>query len=165
MAEVTPQNDLVQQEFASPGQTQTQVREQLEIFSTPRTLPIGIKTPIAEGYSDGLFTMTKTSGETIADNLRNLIQTNHGERLGLYDFGANLQPLLLDNPETFDSAAMSQISQAIAKYMPFVQINTFASFTVEEDTSGQSIGLKLTYIVPGLDSTTRALELIMKVGL
>ena len=165
MAEITPQNDYVAQEFASPGQTETQLQEQRVIHSTPTSLPIGIKTPLAEGYSDGLFIMTKDNGSTLADNLRNLIQTNHGERLGLYDFGANLQPLLLNNAANFESAAMTQISSAIAKYMPFIQPTAFASFPVEEDSSGQSLGIKLTYTIPGIDTSTRMLEMVLKVGI
>tara|TARA_A100001011_G_C13881473_1_gene663139 strand:+ start:26 stop:523 length:498 start_codon:yes stop_codon:yes gene_type:complete len=165
MAEITPQNDFVAQEFASPGQTETQISEQMNIHATPLSLPIGIKTPIAEGYSDGLFVMTKDNGSALADNLRNLIQTNHGERLGLYDFGANLQPLLLNNAADFDTKAMGQISTAISKYMPFIKPSAFASFAIEEDTSGQSIGIKLTYTIPGIDTSSRMLELVLKVGI
>ncbi|HIE84355.1 MAG TPA: hypothetical protein EYQ00_11170 [Dehalococcoidia bacterium] len=109
--------------------------------------------------------MHKDNGAQLADNLRNLIQTNHGERLGLYDFGANLQPLLLDTGSDFDSKAMARLSQAIGKYMPFIKLDAFSSFAVPEDSSNNSTGIKITYSIPGIDTSPRVLEIVMKVGM
>ena len=39
----------------------------------------------------------------LADNFRNLIMTNHGERLGRYNYGANLNSLIfLELSSLFD---------------------------------------------------------------
>ena len=71
---------------------------QEEVLSRNRTVvPIGIKTPVEPDPADqGLFLMHTDIKAQIADNLRNLILTNWGERLGNYFFGANLRPILVD---------------------------------------------------------------------
>jgi len=64
---------------------------------TSQPVPIGIKTPLE--LSDGkssLFRVHFQPRDQISDNLRNLVVTNFGERLGRYDFGANLGSLTFD---------------------------------------------------------------------
>jgi phage baseplate assembly protein W len=87
-------------------------------------IPVGIKTPLQFSDGDGqeIFNMNITLKDQIRDNLRNLILTNHGERVIQYNFGGNLRPLLAEyyNKETFDSEAMIRINTAINKFMPFI---------------------------------------------
>lgn len=100
------------------------------VASTPLK-PIGIKTPLEldEAQSTNIFKMHYNSLDQISDNLRNLVLTNHGERLAMYDFGANLRPLLTDysNKDNFDREAMRRIKTACAKYMPFVSLLGYES--------------------------------------
>ena len=59
--------------------------------------PIGIVTPLSlDDTGSGLLSMHYSLADQIADNLRNLVMTNHGERVGIYDFGADLRPLTLE---------------------------------------------------------------------
>ena len=92
--------------------------------------PFGIKTPLelGEGRS-GIFQMLFNPISQIDDNLKNLILTNHGERLGNYDYGANLRPLTteLSALDDFDSISMERISSAVKKFMPFIELSTFSS--------------------------------------
>jgi phage baseplate assembly protein W len=101
------------------------------ITSTIAPKPIGIKTPLEldEDQSINIFKMHYAITDQMADNLRNLILTNHGERLAMYDFGANLRPLLTDfsNKDNFDQEAMKRIKGAAAKYMPFVNLLGYES--------------------------------------
>ena len=86
-------------------------------------IPFGIKTPLEiDTTGKSLFKMHFNFAEQMDDNLRNLIQTNFGDRLGFYNFGANLRPLLTEytNKEDFDAEAMLRINTAISKWMPFV---------------------------------------------
>jgi phage baseplate assembly protein W len=91
-------------------------------------IPVGIKTPLSlsgNGVSTP-FTMNTKVEDQIADNLRNLIMTNYGERLGLYDFGGNLQSLLMETIPTADlpQAVETRIKTAVDKYMPGIDINS-----------------------------------------
>ena len=66
--------------------------ETKEKLEEKKKIPYGIKTPLRHGSDRaGIFEMNFNIGDQIADNLRNLVQTNHGERLGHFDFGANLE--------------------------------------------------------------------------
>ncbi len=91
-------------------------------------LPVGIKTPLQLGDGDHLFKMYTDIEEQIADNLRNLILTNHGERLGQYEFGANLQELTFEmGSEEGDQQAMQRIKKAAGRFLPFITLDGFAT--------------------------------------
>ena len=134
---------------------------------TGSTLPIGIKTPLQLGKSgEGIFAMHTSLADQMADNLRNLITTNHGERLGLYDFGANLRSLTLDftSLEDFDSEAIIRIRNAVTKYMPFVNLKTFE--TTIDRLNNQVVGkinIKITYNIPQLSVTDRQVAVTLYV--
>ena len=131
---------------------------------TRSPVPIGIKTPLELGTGrSGLFKMHFNLPDTIHDNLRNLIMTNNGERLGRYDFGANLRELTTElvAKDSFDAEAMMRINQTAGKFMPFVELETFdskfyriAGSSVEldllPDEGIAKIEIEITYNVPKL---------------
>ena len=118
--------------------------------------PIGIKTPLEFGIErDGIFAMHFDNTAQIKDNLRNLLMTNYGERVGLYRFGADLRTLAgeLAAQEEFESEAMIRITQAVSTWMPFVELDTFESrFIPPADTANSlaTISLNVRYSVPKL---------------
>ena len=84
-------------------------------------VPLGIVTPLRPGIGrSDLFEMHFDPVAQLSDNLRNLILTNHGERLGRYNYGANLRPLLteLGAKEDFDAEAMRKIINAVNNWLP-----------------------------------------------
>jgi len=101
------------------------------IVASVAPTPFGIKTPLEldEGNSVSIFKMNYSLLEQMSDNLRNIILTNHGERLAMYDFGANLRPLLTDysNKDNFDQEAMRRIKTTVGKFMPFVNLLGYES--------------------------------------
>lgn len=137
-----------------------------EVLNRNQTaLPIGIKTPVqldADGH--GLLAMHTDIKEQIADNLRNLVLTNWGERLGNYFFGANLRPILADfsHKDDFDQEAMVRINTAISRYMPFVTPVAYESF-IQSQTSPSTAICKLViiYSVVSLGITNAKLEVTL----
>lgn len=129
--------------------------------------PIGFKTPMEIGNSSaGIFEMHTDIGNQIQDNLRNMILTNKGDRLGRFDFGADLSELALElGSENGDREAITRISHAIKKFMPFIEPETF---TVNTDhMNNQHIGkilIRLTYNVPTLGIRNKALEVTLFVA-
>lgn len=125
-------------------------------------IPLGIKTPLEidqEGKS--LFSMHYDLGSLMDDNLRNLILTNHGERLGLYTFGANLKPLLTDftNKEDFDTEAMLRINTAVSIYLPFVTLIGFESKPdLENNEYTAKIKISVMYSVASANLNQRMCE-------
>jgi phage baseplate assembly protein W len=126
--------------------------------------PIGIKTPLelSEG-DDGFVKMHSNIEDVISDNLKNLILTNHGERLFDYNFGANLKELTFElGSEETDEEAIRRIQRACARYMPYVSLNTFEPVilgTIEESVA--RIGIRITYVVPSANTKERAIEVIL----
>ena len=99
-------------------------------------------------------------------NLRNLIQTNHGERLGNYFFGANLQPLVFEfsNPEV-EQEAIRRIKSAVTEYMPYVNLETFEAFVENYDNKEVAkVGIRITYNMPRIEKGKRSLEIMLYVG-
>lgn len=136
--------------------------EQLNIEIPVRTaLPIGIQTPLRLDDKN-LFAMHYSVVEQVHDNLRNLLLTNWGERVGLYDFGANLQELTteLSNIDAFDEEAISRIRNATSKWMPFVSLNEFVSETDNENNANTGIvKITITYNIPELGVENKALQI------
>jgi len=129
--------------------------------------PLGIKTPLQLDYDFGqLFEMHYNVGDMIKDNLRNLILTNHGERVNMYDFGANLQELVMElGSESADKEAMSRILKAANKYMPFIQLTDFNAFSEPRQGGGPAVkGIRITYSVPVAKMGTQAMEVILYMG-
>lgn len=139
---------------------------QEEVLNRNRTvIPIGIKTPVEEDPSEGgLFLMHTDIKAQIADNLRNLILTNWGERLGNYFFGANLRPLLVDfsSKEDFDSECMVRINTAISRWMPFVTPVAYESVVDQVNNAYTGIvKLILIYSVSSIGLTNGKMEVTL----
>ena len=150
--------------FKSIGKTKSDIAA--ETTDTPTKLPIGIRTPLQLSRSTGLFEMHTDISRQISDNLRNLILTNHGERLGFYDFGANLRPLVFDlGQEEADQQAIDRIRATVSKYMPFVSLAGFQVFVDRIDNEQVAkVGIQVTYTIPLIDVAVRSMEVMLYVG-
>lgn len=130
-----------------------QIKEDKNSQILPAISNIGIKTPLEIGTSD-LFRMHNNIVEQVKDNFKNLILTNHGERLGLYDYGANLRPLLTeysaDTNDDFINNVTDRIIQATNKWMPYIELEDLKSEVEENTINGIAvIAIMLKYSVSG----------------
>lgn len=149
--------------FKSSGKTQKQaIIEQLVKSPTP----IGIKTPLQLGTSEGLLAVNYVLADQMHDNLRNLLLTNWGERLGFYDFGANLRPLTTEfvSTEDFDSAAIERIRTAVGRWMPFVDLIDFLSEVDRTENKNTGITrITITYNIQALGVIGKKLQVSLYV--
>lgn len=140
----------------------TGFRQEDVLTRNKTALPIGIKTPLefdADGH--GLLAMHTDIKEQIADNFKNMVLTNWGERLGNYFFGANLRPLLADysHKDNFDNEAMIRINTAVTRWMPFITPVAFESATSRPDNSPVArVRLSIIYSVTSIGITNAKLE-------
>ena len=149
--------------FKSVGQTKDQLKDSF-VTSTPK--PIGIKTPLQLSNNSGLLKMNYNLANQISDNLRNLLLTNWGERVGLYNFGANLRPLTSEfvSQEDFDSEAVARIKSAVSTWMPFVELVDFVSETDRlENVSTGIIRVTISYNIPTLYVKDKKLQIVLYV--
>lgn len=145
--------------FKSVGTTaQKRFEETVDVS----VVPIGIRTPLQlDDSGEGLLSMNYNNAEQIADNLRNLLMTNWGERLGLYDFGANLRPLTTEysSQDAFDEEAIARIRNAVSKWMSYIELNNFeSSFERYENRSTAIIYIKVTYNIPSLNAYDQKIQ-------
>ena len=153
-------------DFKGVGKTQSQNNIQYNIEGDP--LPIGIATPIrlSTGASS-LFEMHTNIKLSIRDNFRNMIATNHGERLMLNDFGANLKPLAYElGTDDGDGQALTRIAATTQKYMPYVALESFESIREKSNDGAISrVGVRISYSVPNLGIQSQVVDaLILSAG-
>ncbi len=148
--------------FKSVGTTKVDMLAAEQPVTAP---PIGIVTPLALGQDDLLKTNTDLATQ-LADNLRNLLMTNWGERLGFYDYGANLRPLMVDlvSLNDFDSQAIDRIKSAVQKWMSYVDLVDFISEVARTHGIAGSISavdMTITYNIPSLNLKGRKLRVTL----
>lgn len=148
--------------FKSVGQTLQSVQQR----TTSSAPPVGIKTPLEIGSSEGIFAMHFSTADQVHDNLRNLLLTNWGERLVHYNLGANLRQLTTEfvSQEDFDTAATTNIKNTVATWMPFVELESFLS-TIDRAHNKNTavVVITITYNVPALNVRARQLEIVLYV--
>ncbi len=153
--------------FKSVGKSTVTIRSEIE--TTRVTVNIGIKTPLRYGNT-ALFDMHTDLFDQIRDNLRNLVLTNWGERLGQYDFGANLSELAAERlaREDYDQEVAFRIKAAVEKWMPFVSLQEMVPLDNAEDAQVRSyvatLSLRrylLTYNIPSINSANQSLEVVV----
>ena len=136
------------------------------------SLPFGIKTPVRFGKRNTqLFEMNYNPVDQIKDNLKNLLQTNAGERLCRHNFGCNLNSLLFERislDQEFDSIATEIIIKQVERYMPIVQIDNI-KFNVNkknynDTTSLSKVDIAVFFSIPRAQLTNQAIEVVMYIG-
>ena len=119
---------------------------------------IGISLPLEYG-TQGFFNQTKTTLQQVSHNIKNLLLTQKGERLGNPTFGSNLMRVLFE-PDNQDIEAKVEeaIRSAITEWLPFVevvdvkaksnpykdnQVNVKINFTIDVTNNVQTVNLNL----------------------
>ena len=147
--------------FKSIGKTQEQ--SQLETLKATQ-IPYGIKTPLQLGTTEGILSMNYSLEDQFADNLRNLLLTNWGERLGLYNFGANLKPITTElvSQDDFDNEAILRIKNAVEKWMPFIDLEDFSSTTDRNENKNTAIiKITISYNISALQVKNKRLQIVL----
>jgi len=152
-------------DFKSVGEM---IRPAAGLEDTPAPTPIGFQTPLRVAPTT-LFEMYTDMRKVVNDNFKNMLMTQHGQRLGLYDFGANLNELVFGggnlDEEAFDGEAVIRIKTAVTKYMPFISLKTFESRVDHGDN--RVIGktnLRITYDIPALGAVDQVQSITFYLG-
>jgi phage baseplate assembly protein W len=105
--------------------------------------------------SKGAFDTNEDTLSAVADDLKILILTNHGERPIHYDFGANLRSVIFEfQGEDLRIAVQDLIRAAVDKWMPFVNL---LNIGVEDSTTtttlrNNEIHVTIEFSVGNIDS-------------
>lgn len=121
---------------------------------------IGLSLPIG-GANNGYFAVNYTTKNQIKSNLRNLILTEPGERLGNPKFGTPLRKFIFE-PYTsgqFEIDVEDAITTAINTYLPYISIDSILFDISNENIDKHLVNLELKYsinfsAVPTTDTLT-----------
>ena len=119
---------------------------------------IGISLPLEYG-TKGFFNQTKTTVQQIRHNIKNLLLTVKGERLGNPTFGSNLMRVLFEPDDSdIQSKIEEEIRTSISEWLPFIEIvsieaksdlynknrvNVSMNFTIDVSQNIETVNLNL----------------------
>ena len=105
---------------------------------------IGCELPMTY-TSNGFFNRTKTALEQAKSNIKNLLLTNKGERLGNPTFGTNLLSLVFSQENTdLESSVEEEIRAAMGEWLPFVNIISIETNFSNNNMSTAVVNLKFS---------------------
>ena len=105
-------------------------RSVLELDLDPDVI-IGLSLPLKHDDVKGFFPGTTTTLRQTGSNIRNLLLTNKGERVGQPTFGADIMKVLFEQmDDELVNQVESSISEAMAEWLPHV---TVSKLNVEPD--------------------------------
>ena len=119
--------------------------------------PLGITLPVRLG-NRGYFETTTDVVVQIKSNLKNLLMTKRGERLGNPSFGCDIQ-LFIFNPLTDETISniRGSIETAVQVWLPFLTIKN-VSVTKDEDRNRMAIDVSFEFILGTIITDSILLE-------
>ena len=97
---------------------------------------IGIDLPIRRGDDlDGFFATTSTTIEAVKNNIRNLLQTNEGERFFQPNLGIGLRRLLFEHITDENLIGVQDtILDKLQLWLPFVEVRNIEVLSRDDNT-------------------------------
>tara|TARA_R100000008_G_C3533391_1_gene140588 strand:- start:59 stop:478 length:420 start_codon:yes stop_codon:yes gene_type:complete len=120
---------------------------------------IGCELPLTY-TSNGFFNRTKTALEQAKSNIKNLLLTNKGERLGNPTFGTNLLSVVFTQENTdLESRVEEEIRAAMGEWLPFINIVNIETNFSDDNMSTAIVNLRFSLNVDLTAEEDLALDL------
>ena len=114
---------------------------------------IGLEFPL-KYTSTGFFKRTKTALEQTKHNIKNLLLTRKGERVGNPTFGSNLHATLFEPQiECFEDTVEEAVRSSITEWLPFVSVEDIITSMSDANT----VTINITF---GINTDPTSLEQI-----
>lgn len=106
---------------------------------------IGFTVPFAVSTgSVGYFETTQTEIDAVAQDLRSLLLTNQGERLGHYNFGCNIRKYIFEpRTEELRETIADRVQGQVSLWMPFVTLDQLNVIFSEDDSDVPESGVRV----------------------
>ena len=119
---------------------------------------IGLSFPLRRNNNRD-FAMTKNSLEQSQHNLKNLLLTYPGERVGQPEFGCKLRELVFEHidEEELPVRIEDEIKDSVSKWLPYINIISVETLTQDDDKS--KIYVKIKYSTSINPETENEIEL------
>jgi phage baseplate assembly protein W len=105
---------------------------------------IGLSLPLQMGTAT--FNQTYDNLVQLKSNVKNLLLTNRGERLGLPTFGCGLQQLLFEqNTEDLEDKIYNEIEKSISYWLPQLSIQSIEISSNDQDKDNNSLNVSIVF--------------------
>ena len=113
---------------------------------------IGIGLPLTYNKT-GFFYKTKTSVEQAKSNIKNLLLTKKGERLGNPEFGSDLTSVIFEQEgDDIESKVEEAIRSSMSRFLPFIIIDEIE--TAFSDRNPNVVNVSISFSI-NIDTTEK----------
>ena len=107
----------------------------------------GLKFPLTyKDGRDGFFPRAKTLTDQAHSNLKNLLLTRKGERLGQPTFGSDLWNIIFEQiTEDIGDSVEQSVREAVDYWLPYITINNV--FTTTDGSNPNTLYVRVEFIV------------------
>ena len=115
------------------------------IIDRDSNVKVGIDLPIRRGDTkDGWFATTSTTIEAVKNNIRNLLQTNEGERLFQPNLGINLKQILFEQITDENLINIQDlILDKLQFWLPFVEVRNIEVLSQDSNSDIRTNEIKV----------------------
>ena len=113
---------------------------------------VGVKLPFRFGNT-GFFNQSKTVKEQAFSNLKNLILTIKGERVGQPEFGCDVHRIVFEPiTETTGESVESAVRDAVSTWLPYITVHNVYVSIDDQDTNKILLSFEYSVNVEDPDS-------------
>jgi phage baseplate assembly protein W len=124
---------------------------------------VGLNFPIsrAPGNQDGFFSTSKTTIESIKNNIRLLLQTQKGERMFQPNLGMGIRRFLFEQiTEDTQVQIENDIVDTFATWLPFVELREIDVDLAEQDQN--KINIKIVFNIKRAPNTIESVGVVLE---
>ena len=124
---------------------------------------VGLNFPIsrAPGNQDGFFSTSKTTIESIKNNIRLLLQTQKGERMFQPNLGMGIRRVLFEQiTEDTQVQIENDIVDTFATWLPFVELREINIDQAEQDQN--KINIKIVFNIKRAPNTIESVGVVLE---
>ena len=124
---------------------------------------VGLNFPIsrAPGNQDGFFSTSKTTIESIKNNIRLLLQTQKGERMFQPNLGMNIRQFLFEQiTEDTQVQIENDIVDTFNTWLPFVDLREINIDLSEQDQN--KINIKIVFNIKRAPNTIESVGVVLE---
>ena len=124
---------------------------------------VGLNFPISRvpGNQDGFFSTSKTTIESIKNNIRLLLQTQKGERMFQPNLGMGIRRFLFEQiTEDTQVQIENDIVDTFATWLPFVELREIDVDLAEQDQN--KINIKIVFNIKRAPNTIESVGVVLE---
>ena len=124
---------------------------------------VGLNFPISRspGNQDGFFSTSKTTIESIKNNIRLLLQTQKGERMFQPNLGMNIRQFLFEQiTEDTQVQIENDIVDTFNTWLPFVELREIDVDLAEQDQN--KINIKIVFNIKRAPNTIESVGVVLE---